>query len=956
MCIFPIQNPMKNWQKFPRTFFILLLLTGLPAFFYSPSWENEAVNAAQLFQSGTGNISIVNKVNGLDNVEANVCSKVVFALTVQNDGPTGVTDIVVDADLTPALDHISHTSGMDYDKTTGIWNVGMLGPNETRTLSITAKVISSTPITFRAEVLSSTSSNNMDDSTVNPKPGTSAELEITQSWVSSTSDAGTVDLVIGVKNNGPDPATGMQVEDILPSGLTYVSHTPGMDYDSSSGIWTVGSLAVGGSAEFTITAKVTKGRVGDPATENTAKIFYADQCDLYSINNETIKNILVADLRVTEAVDFVGLNALFTISVTNDGPDAATGIELKSILPTLTSAYTFISAGSPIGTYDAGTGVWDVGALADGVTTTLTITTSVVGPLLADWVEVTAVDQVDPDSVPDNKSRKEDDGDSAPPADLSIRKEVNKADPQVGSNVIFTIIVSNEGPARASNVQVKDLVPAGLTFVSYTSSAGTYTNSTGIWEFDTLEVDTNQTLEITAEVAALGSKTNWAEVWESDASDPDSTPGNESTTEDDDASVSINPVPGPTPTPTRTPNPNDPRTILINEVAWMGTFASSSDEWIELYNPGNEEIDLAGWKLKTSDGSLLVNLSGKIGAKGYFLLAHDEGVFNDVTPDKIFSGYLNNYGPSLQLLDASNHVVDSANSDLGYWPAGIGYPTFASMERYRNVPDGQFSWVTFAETIPSPAHDRDGNVVKGTPGRGNWAYQITITPTLIGTTTRTPTPNRTPTLIPVVGRPIINEFLARPGFDWNRDGKVDVFDEFIEIKNVGVADINIGGWKLDDEANQGSNSFTLPSVVLKPGQRAVFYGLQTNILLSDGGDTVRLLNASGIVHDAYTYSLVKVEDRAVCRLPDGSGSWYEDCIPTPNLINSREGAVPSMPDDKNSESPVCLLPDTLPADFLFAECHGYGSDIWNPFYWDEAGWQGEQPIPENWSKWNSFVE
>jgi hypothetical protein len=63
-----------------------------------------------------------------------------------------------------------------------------------------------------------------------------------------------------------------------------------------------------------------------------------------------------------------------------------------------------------------------------------------------------------------------------------------------------------------------------------------------------------------------------------------------------------------------------------------------------------------------------------------------------------------------------------------------------------------------------------------------------------------------------------------------------------------------------------------------------------------------------------------------------------------------------MPDDKNSELPVCLLPDTLPADFLFAECHGYGSDIWNPFYWDEAGWQGEQPIPENWSKWNSFVE
>jgi uncharacterized repeat protein (TIGR01451 family) len=975
MCIFSIQNSMKNWQKFPRAILILLLLTGLLAFFDSPMRANESANAAQLFQAGTRDISIVNKVNGEDSVQAKVCSRVVFTLDVKNDGTTDVTDIEVYADLTPALQYISHTSGMVYNTVDDpwIWDVGTLGPDETKTLSITAQVISSDIITFHAEVPGSTSSNNMDESTVNPIPGTNADLEITQNWIRSTSDVGTVDLVIGVKHLVPDPApvsatgpaTGIQVEDKLPSGLTYVSHTPGLDYDSSSGIWTIGSLAVNGTAELTITAKVNKRFVDDPGTRNTAKIVYADQCDLYPGNNETIENILVADLRVTEAVDFVGLNALFTISVTNDGPDEATGVKLKSALPTLTSAYTFISAGSPIGSYDVGTGVWDVGVLTDGAGATLTITTAVEGPLLADWVEVIAVDQVDPDSVPINGSRKEDDGDSAPPADLSVTKSVNKSGPQVGSNVIFTITVSNEipvskeGRARASNVQVKDLLPAGagLTYVSYTSSAGTtYDYRTGIWEVGALDVDTNKTLAITARVDSLGVKINWAEVWSSDSSDPDSTPGNGSTTEDDDASASITPIPGPTPTPTRTLKPHAPRTLLINEVAWMGTFASSSDEWIELYNPGTKEINLAGWKLKTSDGGLLVNLEGTIGPERYFLLAHDKGVFNDVTPKQIFSGFLNNYGPSLQLLDASNKVIDIANSDFGYWPAGIGYPTFASMERYRNVPDGQFAWVTFAGTIPSPAHDRDGNVVKGTPGRGNWAYRITITPTLIGTTTRTPTPSRTPTLIPVVGRPVINEFLARPGFDWNRDGKVDVFDEFIEIKNYGVADVNIGGWKLDDEANQGSTAFTLPSVVLKPGQRAVFYGLQTNILLSDGGDTVRLLNPSGKVYDAYTYSLVKVEDRSVCRLPDGSGSWYEDCVPTPNLINSREGAVPSMPDDKNSESPVCLLPDTLPADFLFAECHGYGSDIWNPFYWDEAGWQGEQPIPENWSKWNSFVE
>ena len=111
----------------------------------------------------------------------------------------------------------------------------------------------------------------------------------------------------------------------------------------------------------------------------------------------------------------------------------------------------------------------------------------------------------------------------------------------------------------------------------------------------------------------------------------------------------------------------------------------------------------------------------------------------------------------------------------------------------------------------------------------------------------------------------------------------------------------------------------------------VFYGLQTNILLSDGGDTVRLINPSGKIYDAYTYAIAKVEDQSVCRLPDGNGSWYEDCIPTPNLTNSREGDVPSMPGGEVFESPVCELPDTLPADFLFAECRGYGADIWHSF-------------------------
>ncbi|MBE0682074.1 MAG: lamin tail domain-containing protein, partial [Anaerolineales bacterium] len=203
-------------------------------------------------------------------------------------------------------------------------------------------------------------------------------------------------------------------------------------------------------------------------------------------------------------------------------------------------------------------------------------------------------------------------------------------------------------------------------------------------------------------------------------------------------------------------------------------------------------------------------------------------------------------------------------------------------------------------------------------------------------------------------RPIINEILPRPGFDWNQDGRVNVFDEFIEIKNLTSIDITLNGWKLDTVSG---GSFSLPNVTLKPGERIAFYSLETNLLLSDGGETVRLIDASGKIYDAYTYTIAKVEDRSICRLPDGNvfNGWYDDCIPTPNLSNTREGAVPSMPDE-GFESPVCQLPDTLPADFLFAECHGYGANIWNAYYWDQLGMQGSWHLPQNTSKWEAIIE
>ncbi|MBI5081957.1 MAG: lamin tail domain-containing protein, partial [Chloroflexi bacterium] len=61
----------------------------------------------------------------------------------------------------------------------------------------------------------------------------------------------------------------------------------------------------------------------------------------------------------------------------------------------------------------------------------------------------------------------------------------------------------------------------------------------------------------------------------------------------------------PTSTRTHTPMPTayNARSVIINEVMWMGTSADSSDEWIELYNTTGSSINLSGW-------TLIINGSG----------------------------------------------------------------------------------------------------------------------------------------------------------------------------------------------------------------------------------------------------------------------------------------------------------------------------------------------------------
>ena len=106
-------------------------------------------------------------------------------------------------------------------------------------------------------------------------------------------------------------------------------------------------------------------------------------------------------------------------------------------------------------------------------------------------------------------------------ADLSLTKTVDIPTPDVGTDVVFTITVSNAGPSTATGVVVTDQLPSGYTYVT-DDSGGAYNPVTGVWSVGTLAVGASRALNITATVKDTGNYINRAEVTAANESDPNS--------------------------------------------------------------------------------------------------------------------------------------------------------------------------------------------------------------------------------------------------------------------------------------------------------------------------------------------------------------------------------------------------------------------------------------------------
>ena len=168
-----------------------------------------------------------------------------------------------------------------------------------------------------------------------------------------------------------------------------------------------------------------------------------------------------------------------------------------------------------------------------------------------------------------------------------------------------------------------------------------------------------------------------------------------------------------------------PGPVVISELMWPGSTASTADEWIELYNPSDSAVDLAGWTLTYRSGTedkVMLVLKGAIPPGQTFLIANYAADHKNsllaVQPQRVDAAVsLPNTKLLLHLYDgdpqAGGQLIDLADDGRGAPFAGDSANKSAMVRIAFDQPGDQpESWVTATEQSGWDA----GASELGTPG------------------------------------------------------------------------------------------------------------------------------------------------------------------------------------------------------------------------------------------------
>ena len=407
-------------------------------------------------------------------------NRVGYGLTVTNNGPSNAVQTMIVDQLPDGLRFVSGTGpGGDCSQTAALVTcpAGTLTPGQSRGVTIVAEIDADTDpgtLTNTARAMSSTpdpaDANNT--ATVDTTVGTQADLSITKVAAPDPLTAGSPGTyTLTIHNDGPSAARDVTISDPMPAGVTAV------DADSGRGpcdlgptvTCRLGTLGSGADAVVVIRVEVGPDRTG--SIVNTASVDSSTPDPTPDDDAATSQTpvVRVADLQVTKSSDpspiVAGSGVTYTITVTNNGPSAATGTTVADTLP---AGFSSIAADPSAGTCEIDDQDVDcaLGTLEPGASAVVTITAAL-DPAYggAEIVNtVTAGSDVDDPDTDDNTATN-----TTPVvrrADLSIHKSADPTAATPGEELRFGIVAANSGPSVARDVVITDTLPAGLTVVS----------------------------------------------------------------------------------------------------------------------------------------------------------------------------------------------------------------------------------------------------------------------------------------------------------------------------------------------------------------------------------------------------------------------------------------------------------------------------------------------------------
>ncbi|MBI3484482.1 MAG: DUF11 domain-containing protein, partial [Acidobacteria bacterium] len=471
----------------------------------------------------------VTKTDSPDPVTAG--QNVTYTITVTNSGPGPATSAVLNDPLPASTTFVSLAAAAGWTCTTPA--VGVNGTVNCTNPSVAASAVgvftvvvattgASVPSISNTATVSATENdptpaNNSATAATTVNPLT-ADLSVTKADSPDPVRVGNnLTYTITVTNSGPDNATGVSLTDTLAANVTFVSATPSQGTCSqAAGVVTCPLGAINNGANATVQIVVTPGAAAVPSINSSASVT-GNEADPSAANNTAAQSTTVqpvADLSITktDAPDPVnaGSNLTYTIAVTNNGPNSATGIAVTDAVP---AGLTFVSATATQGpcAFAAGTITCNVGTLANAATATASVVVTAGAaavPSVTNTVNVTAT-EFDPNAADNSATATTT---VNPVADLAVTKSDSPDPVPVSTNLTYTIVVANNGPSQATGVTMTDTLPAGVTFVSSTPSAGTCSGAATVTcNLGAINNGANVTVTIVVTApAAVGSLSNTA--------------------------------------------------------------------------------------------------------------------------------------------------------------------------------------------------------------------------------------------------------------------------------------------------------------------------------------------------------------------------------------------------------------------------------------------------------------